>query len=191
MSSKSKWYLFGREEGISVANVNWEINPAEMRREAMRDNLGEVVTDILLNWQQMADTIYYDRSISGNQISKFESGFYDGFSYQINRLIGDVGGIGDVDIIRECENCGKNEAYEEDSEHRLICDACIEKHYITCSCCDKYCKDYLSTKSGGTVCRRCYNDQFFTCDECGEVFHDDEAKGDGGFKVCEACYVKR
>lgn len=52
-----------------------------------RDELGEVVRQILENWQQMAGTIYYDEDVTDNQLNKWEDGFYQGFVDEVNKII--------------------------------------------------------------------------------------------------------
>jgi hypothetical protein len=77
MAKKSKYYIYGFEEGKDTAyQTDWE--PGEMLKKYERDELGEVVGQILENWQQMAGTIYYE-GLSSSTLDKFEEGFYEGF----------------------------------------------------------------------------------------------------------------
>jgi hypothetical protein len=76
--AKGKFYQYGFDEGKSASyDTDWQ--PGEMQEKFDNDELGEVVSQILENWQQMAGTIYYD-DCTDKQLESFESGFMDGFS---------------------------------------------------------------------------------------------------------------
>jgi len=82
---RGKYYLYGYESGQDAANyTDWL--PGEMLEKYEGDDLGEVVGQILENWQQMAGTIYY-RDVSDSQLNAFEEGFYDGFADEVKKTI--------------------------------------------------------------------------------------------------------
>lgn len=89
--SRSEYYQYGYEEGKSAAHdTDWE--PGEMLKAYEDDNIGEVVGQILENWQQMAGTIYYE-DLSSSKLDKFEEGFYDGFSHEVEIILKQEGKI--------------------------------------------------------------------------------------------------
>ena len=82
---RGKYYLYGYESGQDAANdTDWL--PGEMLEKYERDDFGEVVGQILENWQQMAGTIYY-RDVSDSQLNAFEEGFYDGFADEVKKIL--------------------------------------------------------------------------------------------------------
>jgi len=88
---KHKYYLYGYESGRDAANqTDWQ--PGEMVEKYERDELGEVVGQILENWQQMAGTIYYD-DVTSTQLDKFEEGFFDGFSDKVEKILKSEGKV--------------------------------------------------------------------------------------------------
>ncbi len=83
---RGKYYLYGYDEGQNAANdTDWQ--PGEMIKAYEKDDLGEIVGQILQNWQQMAGTIYYDDGVTENQLSAFEDGFYDGFANEVKNVL--------------------------------------------------------------------------------------------------------
>lgn len=82
----SRYYQYGYEEGKDAANqTDWEQD--EMKEKYERDELGEVVGRILENWQQTADTIYYDETVTSKQLDSFENGFYGGFCSEVEKIL--------------------------------------------------------------------------------------------------------
>jgi hypothetical protein len=82
----SRYYQQGYEEGKDAAHqTDWEQD--EMKEKYERDELGEVVGRILENWQQTADTIYYDETVTSKQLDAFEAGFYDGFCSEVEKIL--------------------------------------------------------------------------------------------------------
>lgn len=97
----------------------------------------------------------------------------------------------------ECEHCGatiheesespsvqvRGESREEDwcrdcaDSHAFICDSC-------CELCDYEHSHYLGN-SGCRICGQCYERDYFHCEQCGEVRHNDSYCGDG---LCDECY---
>ena len=77
--SKSRFYLQGYSDGREASyDTDWR--PGEMERADDEDETGEVAGQILEHWQQMADTIYYDDSVTERQLDRWEEGFYAGFA---------------------------------------------------------------------------------------------------------------
>ncbi len=88
---KGKYYNYGLLSGKDTAGgTDWE--PGEMLEKYERDDLGEVVGQILENWQQMAGTIYYE-GVSDSSLDKFEQGFYDGFQKEVEKILKSEGQI--------------------------------------------------------------------------------------------------
>ena len=76
--ARGAYYQDGFSQGHSAAfDTDWK--SGEMRGRYERDELGEVAGQILEHWQQMADTIYYDDSVTERQLGAWEEGFYAGF----------------------------------------------------------------------------------------------------------------
>lgn len=88
---KSKYYIYGVESGKGAAHdTDWQ--PGEMLEKYEQDDLGEVAGQILENWQQMAGTIYYE-GVSDSSLDKFEEGFYEGFSKEVEGILREEGKI--------------------------------------------------------------------------------------------------
>ncbi len=83
--ARGRFYSYGLEEGESAAyDTDWQ--PGEMKRAYERDELGEIVSRILENWQQMAGTIYY-QDATDTQLDAFEEGFYKGFERGVRKQL--------------------------------------------------------------------------------------------------------
>jgi hypothetical protein len=41
------------------------------------------------------------------------------------------------------------------------------------------------------VCPSCYDDDYFTCPDCGGAYHNDHSEGDRGETVCDSCLERR
>lgn len=56
----------------------------------------------------------------------------------------------------------------------------------TCNSCDNEFsdKDYIFTAGNSRICRDCYDESYFTCDSCGNIYHNDDwCEGE----YCEEC----
>lgn len=56
-----------------------------------------------------------------------------------------------------------------------------------CQCCDYYLHEDAEIVVGysDVICQSCYEDQYFTCDSCHEIIHNDSYGSDG---YCESCH---
>lgn len=84
-----------------------------------------------------------------------------------------------------CPVCGSNYSHETGT---LYCEDCDGSFY--CANCGETCHgEFFTLSDGDRICRDCYNDEYFTCDGCGEVFHLDYQYTDtrGWFSFCEDC----
>lgn len=97
-----------------------------------------------------------------------------------------------------CEECGKEIALEDaelitiDGKEEYVCKSCLEELY-TCEDCGCYVRDdntYL-THDGRIICPDCYSNNYGTCDECEEIFSNDEMRYDDyGCSICEDCFER-
>ena len=95
------------------------------------------------------------------------------------------------DNICECADCGAltiTERYRNDGGED-ICYSCSQQ-YIMCSQCGDIINidNALAISNGDLICRNCYNEDFFTCEECGEIYHNDESYYRNDCCYCRYCY---
>lgn len=91
-----------------------------------------------------------------------------------------------------CEDCDELVLDEElvpvdDSAH-YVCEDCAA-NYHTCSYCQELFSPHRIAIDTGrrTLCRFCYEDYFFSCAECGEVYHIDDAERVNDYYLCTEC----
>ena len=95
-----------------------------------------------------------------------------------------------------CLHCGKNLIHNAES---MRCVECEEQYgtenydsYGYCSCCDRriYLEDGISMGSSDTIiCKDCLETQAFVCENCGEVFYNNQKRIDeDGHWICKYCY---
>ena len=75
-----------------------------------------------------------------------------------------------------------------DDGDRYICENCAAEYY-TCDYCENMFSEFniaVNTYSL-TLCDRCYNNYYFTCDGCGEVYHIDDAEYVNDTYYCQYC----
>lgn len=91
-----------------------------------------------------------------------------------------------------CEECGEVRAREDLNwilyGNRTLCDHCLSCYYTRCNECGRYERDddIVTTSNFIHICQRCYEEDYFTCYACGEVFPMDEYAEDG---LCNSCYA--
>jgi hypothetical protein len=89
-----------------------------------------------------------------------------------------------------CENC--NQVHDkcesiETLEGTMLCTKCYQNHQ--CSICGEYEPEPPSTPDGQVYCMVCFEDRFFTCDICFDVFEADEMHvNDCGNIYCASCW---
>lgn len=68
-----------------------------------------------------------------------------------------------------------------------VCQSCADSNYYHCDHCGEYVTDwYLWTSDRLTICNNCCI-YYFICDECGEVYHRDEAHCMNDYMYCGDC----
>ena len=100
---------------------------------------------------------------------------------------------------RICEICGciEEELFELeiDGEYKTVCGSCArDAGYVQCDLCEEWVPEdeAYTTHDGDVICQACYDDDFFTCEECGEIHRiDDMVVVDRNYAsecyVCEDC----
>ena len=95
------------------------------------------------------------------------------------------------DNVVECADCGALTIVERyrNADGDAVCYSCSQS-YVRCSHCDEiiHIDDTLVIANCDLICRDCYNNDFFTCDECGEIYHNDEAYYRNDYCYCRDCY---
>ena len=79
-----------------------------------------------------------------------------------------------------CEDCEVLIYYDETfsiNNGAIVCEDCASEYY-TCDCCGNLYSEYSVVVSTfeRTLCECCYNDHYFTCAYCGEVYHLDDGE---------------
>ena len=84
--------------------------------------------------------------------------------------------VPDIDIVAVNDN------------HRFVCRHCA-RHYYTCSHCHGLFSAGCITVDTYyiTLCEDCYEDYYFTCDDCGDVYHLDDSQHIDGCLYCNSC----
>lgn len=97
----------------------------------------------------------------------------------------------------ECTNCGEMvHEYDmtTDDFGNHICPECIE-FYETCEDCgfliNRRHNNFYTTSDNRIICEECYQNSYFTCDECGEIYSTDECYEDDCNYYCEYCFHER
>lgn len=101
--------------------------------------------------------------------------------------------------ITVCENChtiiglNANQDYTEAGGNYYCDGECAEEDgWSWCCDCNEWVDscDTYTTHYGDTICQNCYEDNYFTCDNCGEIFHNDYAHWDdyGDCVYCDDCW---
>ena len=71
---------------------------------------------------------------------------------------------------------------------RCVCPNCADDYYICNHCDGSFSSRYISVDTNYiTLCRHCYEDHYFTCEDCGEVYHVDDARYIDGCVYCKFC----
>ena len=65
----------------------------------------------------------------------------------------------------------------------------VKLDYLECVNCNKITADCEATDTDdGLVCEICRENHYFKCDECNNLFHNDNQNGSGGEHYCEDCW---
>ena len=81
-------------------------------------------------------------------------------------------------ICQEC-GCADEQLFELeiDGETKLVCADCArDLGFVRCDDCGEWVPEDESyvTADGETICESCYEDNYFTCDDCGEIHHNED-----------------
>ena len=89
------------------------------------------------------------------------------------------------DIYSYCDYCGSIEMKDDlmwlENNETLACEHCIDHNDNIIWCEDHDCYEYqddddiITLTNGNTICRDAYEYNYFTCEDCGEVYHTDDA----------------
>ena len=94
----------------------------------------------------------------------------------------------DTHICNECDGVFRDCIEEFDTANgcEYICDGCCD-NLSQCRDCGVYITDDCNSHSlhNGELCERCFEGNYFYCERCDEVFHNDHYCGDG---YCRGCY---
>ena len=92
-----------------------------------------------------------------------------------------------------CTECGavldEDEVYEFDGH--IMCADCWEERTVVCDCCNRRVwRENTESDCHITICTRCYDDHYTTCEECGRYIHYDDALYEEGsdYPYCRACF---
>lgn len=75
----------------------------------------------------------------------------------------------------------------------IACQRCVIRHTFRCDHCDermsRQVNNIYSTSFGGIICGGCYEDEFFTCDRCDNIHHNDDQffDADRHQYICQTC----
>lgn len=102
-----------------------------------------------------------------------------------------------------CESCYDNYSYCEDCEahydnsdmisvykehsERYVCSDYL-RNYTECVDCGQHHYSTYTTNNNSNICRDCYDNEYFTCDDCDEIYHFDYRSEDEDYTTCDDCY---
>lgn len=99
-------------------------------------------------------------------------------------------------ICQEC-GCADEQLFELEinGETKLVCaDCAMDLGFVRCDDCGEWVPEdeYYVTADGETICESCYENNYFTCEDCGEIHsHEDLIVVDPGHRyeqyVCSDC----
>lgn len=91
-----------------------------------------------------------------------------------------------------CDDCNAL-TFEDDIvaigySDRYVCESCANNYYI-CDHCDNLFSDYQIAVNTirTTLCNECYNDHYFTCEGCNEVYDQYDGEYINGYIYCSSC----
>lgn len=93
-----------------------------------------------------------------------------------------------------CDDCGEYETRDSatwiESEHRYVCEYCLDQNYSYCDECGEYYHNdyiYYAESEDIHVCEECKEREFMYCEECDELFRKSELTEINGKYLCEYC----
>jgi hypothetical protein len=96
------------------------------------------------------------------------------------------------DYYLSCEDCGNLVREEDiiaiDDGARYVCELCADNYYTCDHCRGLFSPDHITVDTYYiTLCSDCYDDYYFTCEDCGEVYHVDDSRYIDDCVYCESC----
>jgi hypothetical protein len=91
-----------------------------------------------------------------------------------------------------CDHCYElvpvDDMVAVDNNDGYVCESCADNCY-TCDHCGNLFSDHNIAVNtiGATLCEYCYNEYYFTCEECGEVYHQEDGEYINGYNYCSTC----
>ena len=70
---------------------------------------------------------------------------------------------------------------------RYVCQNCADDYYTCDHCNGSFSSRHISVDTHLTLCRHCYEDHYFSCEDCDRVYHVDDGRYIDGCVYCESC----
>lgn len=92
-----------------------------------------------------------------------------------------------------CSECG--DLFHEDNyeiiDGRVFCAKCQSEFCSQCEDCNEWhiTEDGFTTAYGDWICHDCFDDNYFFCDRCDEIYHVDQLHNCDGENYCDSCYA--
>ncbi len=121
----------------------------------------------------------------GKEVQEQESMYYIGGDEYICEDCRD-------DYYISCEDCGDLVREEDiiaiDDGSRYVCELCADNYYTCDHCRGLFSSPNIAVDSHyTTLCQDCYENYYFTCDSCGEVYHLDDGEYIDYYHYCNSC----
>lgn len=122
--------------------------------------------------------------------------------YECGKELEDEDTIYDIGLGRRiCEDCrdGYTRCYDcndlirnsdiipIDHNNRFVCEDCQDGYYECSHCLGLFTIRRIAVDTNITLCEDCYHDYYFTCAECGGVYHLDDSECIDDYTYCSAC----
>src|SRR5262245_273760 len=111
-------------------------------------------------------------------------------NYQMSQNGAPVESVEADDGLIECQQCQERVSqivtvHVSSSDTEDVCESCAHSLYDCCQACGEYWPpDYTRHYCGEPLCDECYDENYFTCDGCDCVCHNDDYGSDG---YCVSC----
>ena len=98
----------------------------------------------------------------------------------------------------QCPNCGKTTESVDSlfmDTYDIVCINCGKERHHCIECGDRlYEDDEIEIANGVYVCQCCYEDNYFKCAHCGDIFHNDSSNVINlrgiEYSICDRCCDK-
>ena len=98
-----------------------------------------------------------------------------------------------------CDSCGVIEHRDYgtyvDYSDEFVCESCLDNNYFYCEQCQRWVPngDSVSINNGYgdyyDICDSCFNNgEYYSCDSCGDYFHEDNVNWRNDSCYCDSCY---